>query len=77
MPALKNKQGELRALQESKNDGVKDILPLLLIDEATEEALSKITSKYNDKFIIDTRELDGSDIIYLNQLISDNSTFKK
>lgn len=77
MPALKNKQGELRALQQAELDDIQNILPLLQINEATEDVLTKISSKYNGKFLIDTRELEGSDIKYLHQLISDNTEFDK
>ncbi|GAB6200351.1 hypothetical protein YMSE1_27300 [Lactiplantibacillus plantarum] len=77
MPALKNKQGELRALQQAELDNIKNILPLLQINEATEDVLAKISSKYKGKFLIDTRELEGSDIKYLHQLISDNDAFDK
>lgn len=77
MPALKNKQGELRALQKSEEDGVKNILPLIEINEATEDVLKKISSKYSGNFVIDTHQLDGSDIIYLNELITTNNLFTK
>lgn len=50
---------------------------MLQINEATEDVLAKISSKYKGKFLIDTRELEGSDIKYLHQLISDNDAFDK
>ncbi|USS85911.1 beta family protein [Fructilactobacillus cliffordii] len=81
LPALRDKMGELKALEElekyklTKNK-IKNLLPIILINEITDEALKKISKKYSRKVLIDTRLVsDTKDIKKLVSITKQNKNF--
>lgn len=74
MPVLQKKAGELRALNYI-DENFDELLPLVIINSATEKEINSIIKKYNGNLLIDTRKLDSSEISELQGILSSNSKY--
>ena len=70
---MKNKQGEVRALEKLKETNETSFIPLIILQDVEEGALEKLKNSHSGLILLDLRELESEEVLLLNEILNDNS----